>query len=99
MSVILISPNEAILLIAKQAKEKRLSMNLTQLSLAQRSGVSYGTLKKFERTGKISLESLLQIALILGCLTEFTKLFQTPTKKTISLDEIINQKNRQRGRK
>ena len=54
-------PHEITMLMAARVKAKRLTMNLSQVSLAEHSGVSYGTLKKFERTGQISLESLLKL--------------------------------------
>lgn len=86
--------------IAKRAREKRLSLNLSQFQLSQRSGVSLGTLKKFEGSGKISLESLLKLSLVLDCLEDFSKLFgPKPLEKIKSLDELINQKVRKRGRK
>jgi transcriptional regulator with XRE-family HTH domain len=95
----LTTPREMAELIAKRAQTKRLSLNLSQQTLAQRSGVSYGALKKFERTGKISLESLLKLALVLGCLEEFKELFaETSPERAISLNEIINDKKRKRGR-
>jgi hypothetical protein len=56
------TPKEVALEIAKRAREKRLSLNLSQKTLAERSGVSLGSLKKFEQRGKISLESLLQMS-------------------------------------
>ena len=59
-------PSEILLIIAKQARELRLEKNLTQEGLAKRSGVSLASIKRFERLGKISLESLLEIALVLG---------------------------------
>ena len=58
MSIMFKTPNEMGLLIAKQLKARRLSLNMSQKSLSERSGVSHSTLKNFERTGKISLESL-----------------------------------------
>jgi len=67
--------------------------------LAERSGVSYGVLKKFERTRKISLESLLKLALTLGSLIAFKDLFKaTPPEQLRSLDALINEKKRKRGR-
>ena len=71
MSIILKSPNEVTKEIAKRVQQKRLSYNWSQNTLASRSGVSYGTLKKFERTGQISLESLLKIALVLDSIKKF----------------------------
>ena len=43
-------------------KQKRLQYDLTQVGLANRSGVSLGSIKRFEATGQISLESLLKIS-------------------------------------
>ena len=82
MSFILKSQQEIIQDIALRAKAKRLEQNLTQQGLSVRSGVSLGTVKRFERFGEISLKSLIDIALVLGCLDDFEELFkvnQTPT--------------------
>lgn len=99
MTFIFMTPNEMALHLAKAAKDKRLAINLSQQSLSDRSGVSYSVIKKFEHTGKISLESLLKLALILGCFKEFLELFKpTSPEKLASLDDIINQKTRKRGR-
>ncbi len=86
--------------LAKSAREKRLSLNLSQQSLSQTSGVSYSVIKKFELTGKISLESLLKIAAALSCLNNFSEVFKcdTPLSAT-TLDELMKQKTRKRGRK
>ncbi|MCB9326166.1 MAG: helix-turn-helix transcriptional regulator [Lewinellaceae bacterium] len=50
-------------------------MKLSQLQLAEKSGVSLGSIKRFEQTGKISFESLLTLAHILGRLSEFESIF------------------------
>ena len=42
--------------------------------MAERSGVSLGSLKRFEITGKISLDSLLKLTHLLGRLNEFDNL-------------------------
>ena len=96
MSFILKSKQEIIQDIALRAKAKRLEQNLTQQGLSVRSGVSLGTIKRFERFGEISLKSLIDIALVLGCLDDFEELFkvnQTPT----SLFENNTDKQRKRG--
>lgn len=100
MNEILISPAELLLKISKLAREKRLSLNLSQQTLSKSSGVSYAVIKKFESTGKISLESLLKIAMALGSLNEFTDLFKINNSEIFtSLDELITKKTRKRGRK
>jgi transcriptional regulator with XRE-family HTH domain len=79
---------------------KRLSLNLSQQNLSLRSGVSLGSIKRFERTGKISLESLLKLALVLKSLEPFNSLFaQDPLQSLPSLDAILKQVPRKRGRK
>ena len=100
MAIILKSPHELAATIAIQAKEKRLALNLSQKTLSDRSGVKYGTLRKFERTGQISLESLLKLALVLDALDEFDNLFTNANHNPyVSLDKLIKTKSRKRGRK
>jgi transcriptional regulator with XRE-family HTH domain len=62
--------------IAHRAREKRLTLNVTQSELALRSGVSLASLKRFESTGRIAFASLLHIALVLGNLADFEHLFR-----------------------
>jgi transcriptional regulator with XRE-family HTH domain len=58
---------------ADRFKARRLALNFTQEELAARSGVSWSSLKRFEREGLIALDSLLKIALVLSCLNDFEK--------------------------
>ncbi|MCW5589599.1 MAG: helix-turn-helix transcriptional regulator [Legionellales bacterium] len=93
------SPFEMAREIAKKAQHKRLQLNLSQQTLSEKSGVSYGTLKKFEQKGQISLESLLKIALVLGEMDTFEHLFsQGKDALPSSLDELLEDKSRKRGR-
>ncbi len=79
-------------------KQKRLFLNLTQEGLSKRSGVTLGSLKRFESSGHISLESLLKLSFILECLDDFQNI-ANPTKIINSIDDIINTKKntKQRG--
>lgn len=100
MSIFLLTPHEIAEVIAHQVQTKRLSLNFSQKTLAERSGVSYGVIKKFERTGKISLESLLKLALILDSIEGFQDLFKEEAlENAVSLDQILKDKKRKRGRK
>jgi transcriptional regulator with XRE-family HTH domain len=47
---------------------------MSQEEMAERSGVSLGSLKRFENTGKISLDSLLKLMHLLGRLKEFNNI-------------------------
>jgi len=69
------TPQEIRQEIAARAKERRLALNISQMELAERSGVSLGSVKRFESSGLVSLSSLLEIALVLGCLDDFACLF------------------------
>lgn len=87
--------------IASHVRTKRLDFNYSQKTLSEKSGVSYGVLKKFEQTGQISLESLLQLALALEATDDFKEIFTKLRPKTImSLDDLIKEGKgtRKRGR-
>ena len=96
MSFILKSQQEVMQEIATRAKDKRLEQNLTQEGLALRSGVSLGSIKRFERTGEISLKSLIDIALDLGCLDDIDALIADNAPRG-SLFENKEEKKRKRG--
>tara|TARA_Y100000310_G_C20183702_1_gene579361 strand:- start:121 stop:348 length:228 start_codon:yes stop_codon:yes gene_type:complete len=57
--------------MALKVKTLRKEQSITQSALSKKSGVSYGSIKRFETTGQISLESLLKIAHVLGRLEDF----------------------------
>ncbi len=100
ISINMITPWEMQKAIASKARDLRLELNLTQQTLSEKSGVSYGSLKKFEQTGQISLESLLKLAVILGCIDDFNALFALKcAEDVLSLDELIEHGKRKRGRK
>ncbi len=100
ISVNIVTPQEMQKAIASRARDLRLELNLSQQTLSEKSGVSYGSLKKFEQTGQISLESLLKLAVILGCMDDFKTLFaQRSAEKALSLDDMLEHGKRKRGRK
>jgi transcriptional regulator with XRE-family HTH domain len=70
--------------IAVRHKLVRKSHNLSQAELAARSGVSLGSLKRFETTGQISFESLLKLAYFLDRLSDFDGVFLTENQDKIA---------------
>ncbi len=76
--------------IAKSLIKKRKSKKLSRQILADRSGVSYGSLRRFEESGQISLENLLKIARHLDCLGQFKNLFSID--EYTSLDDLRKDK-------
>jgi transcriptional regulator with XRE-family HTH domain len=80
---------------------RRLAMNLSQEGLAKRSGVSFGSLKRFERTGLIAFDSLLKLALVLDCLGDFDRVAADDDGALAgrSLDDILAESRpRKKGR-
>lgn len=62
--------------LATKAQQLRKKNGISQLELSKRSGVSFGSLKRFETSGHISLESLLKLAYFFNRLEDFTLVFQ-----------------------
>lgn len=74
--------------IADRIVRLRKRKKISQKELAVRSGVSLGSLKRFEQTGEISLKSLTMLAIALGVEGELDTLFsEVPFE---SIEEIIN---------
>lgn len=65
------SPKEIMILLSKNIIALRKQEKMTQKELSKRSGVAYASIRKFESTGIISLESLLKICEALKRLTDF----------------------------
>lgn len=71
------TPLEAGKALAERHKLLRKKLHLSQKEMAERSGVSLGSLKRFENTGKISLEALLKLAHLSRRLKDFDTIFQS----------------------
>ena len=82
------SPKEMNQLIATRIRSIRKKKNISQQSLSEKSGVSYGSIKRFEQSGEISLISLTKIAIALEVSGELENLFED--MPILSIEEIIN---------
>ncbi len=78
--------------IAERMVQLRKRKKLSQKSLALRSGVSLGSLKRFEQTGEISLQSLTKIAIALEVEGELEELFSKVP--FASIEEVIQTQTR-----
>ena len=75
--------------IAQRFVSIRKSKKVSQQRLSILSGVSYASIRRFEKTGDISLSSLVKLALALQLYDDLDNLFQLhPTYK--SIEEIIH---------
>lgn len=85
--------------LAARLKALRLARGWKQTTLAQRSGVSLASLRRFEESGRISLQSLLELAFALNRLDDFEALFQGPPASTLAeLEAGEKRPARKRGR-
>ena len=75
-------------IIASRIRKIRRRRKISQAELSKRSGVSLGSLKRFEQTGEISLKSLTNIAIALDIEDELLSLFEEAP--FLSIEEIIN---------
>ena len=76
--------------LAQRVRNIRKRRSISQQKLAAMSGVSYGSIKRFESTGQISLLSLTKIATALGMAEELRQLFtQVPY---LTLEEVMNER-------
>jgi len=83
------TPNDIMQELQAKFKKRRKSLGYTQSELATRSGVSLGSLKRFEGSGQISLESLLKLALVLECLGDFSAICCEEEERFVSMDDLI----------
>ena len=73
--------------LAAKLRQRRLDERLTQEGLSRRSGVSLGTLKKFERTGRISLVSFVSLVIALREERAFENFLQE--RKFETLEQVL----------
>jgi transcriptional regulator with XRE-family HTH domain len=90
------SPEKILSGIAARVKQQRLTIKLTQAELSKRAGLPLATYRRFERTGEISLRSLIMLAIVLSETENFSKLFSS--EKYSSIDDLLEKNNtRKRG--
>lgn len=83
------TPKEIDKLIAERVRNVRKRRKISQKKLSERSGVSLGSVKRFESTGDISLVSLTKIAIALEMEGDMEALFENVP----FLEEVINERN------
>lgn len=92
------TPDDTARMLADRLRELRLSRGWTRDDLAERSGVTFGSLKRFETSAEISLSNLLKLCFVLQALDDFNKLLLLPEPLTMADVEKRLQK-RKRGKR
>ena len=80
---------ELDLKLAQRIRNIRKRRSISQEKLAFMSGVSYGSVKRFESTGQISLLSLTKLAIALDIADELRNIFSEVPYRDIQ--EVINE--------
>ena len=75
--------------LAGRIRGIRKRRSISQKKLSEMSGVSYGSIKRFETTGQISLLSLTNLAFALNEVDEIRNLFTDVPYQ--SIQEVINE--------
>src|SRR5215510_2750382 len=85
--------------LASRIRALRLARGWKQATLAERSGVSLASLRRFEESGRVALESLLALAFALGRLDDFDGVFAAPPASSLAeLEAAEVRPSRRRGR-
>jgi len=82
-----LTANEILTEMARRVQDVRIQAGLRQKDLAEKAGVSLGTLRRFERTGDVGMETIVKVAIALDKEREFLALF--PPSDPRSLDEVL----------
>ena len=76
--------------LAARIRQIRKRRGISQQQLSEDSGVSLGSLKRFESTGQISLLSLTKLAMALDCADEIRNLFtEIPY---LTMEEVLRER-------
>lgn len=90
MSFIWETPEEIDLALAHRLSRIRKRRKLSQQELSEKSNVSYGSIKRFETSGQISLISLTKICVALDCADEIRNLFTNVEYS--SIEEVLHER-------
>ena len=82
------TPNDIAKELVEKIKQYRKKLKISQTQLATKSGVSLGSIKRFEAKYEISLNSFIKILIALNLEQDLENLF---TQKCYnSIEEVIN---------
>ena len=90
MAFIWETPEEINMALAQRLSRIRKRRNISQQQLSEKSNVSFGSIKRFETSGQISLISLTKLCVALGCVDEIRNLFTNV--EYASIEEVIRER-------
>lgn len=90
-------PEEILQTLGSRLRMQRLAQQLTQRDLALMAGLSLGALRKLERDGQCSLETLIRAAQALGLIDELEDLFVLKRQSIAQMEQAEKVSQRQRA--
>lgn len=90
------TPLDIAKIISANVRKRRKELKLSQEDLSKKSGVSLGSVKRFENSHQISLISLIKIAFAIDCSDELSGLFSR--KRYASIGDIIKEDGKRERR-
>jgi len=97
MSFILSTSSEVQRALGSRLRIQRLSQGLPQSELAARAGLSPGAIRKLERDGSSSLETLVKVVHALGLITELDELFRLRALSIAQMEKNAQTAQRRRA--
>ena len=85
--MVLKSPNEIALDVAKRFRKVRKTKGITIKELSERSGVPYSTIRRFESTGELSFVALAKLSVAMNEDGQIEALFAD--YRPSSIEEVI----------
>ncbi len=99
MNFISATAEEILRELASRLRAQRLAQGLPQLELAQMAGLSLGAVRKLERNGQSSLETLIRVVQALGLSAELETLFAAQATSIADMQRAAAVHPRQRARR
>lgn len=84
------TPTEIGDILGERLKTQRLSLNLTQVALAEKAGIGVSTVARIESGQGGTLDNMIRIAIALGMINHFAQLFEVMPS---SIEDIIAKQN------
>lgn len=72
------SKSAVLVMLGERLRDHRLSQNLSQKMLSDRSGVAYSTLRKIESTGKGAMDDYVAVLMSLGLVDQLDQFLPVP---------------------
>ena len=85
------TPEEINMALAQRLSRIRKRRKLSQQALSEKSNVSFGSIKRFETSGQISLISLTKLCVALECVDEIKNMFTNVEYG--SVEEVLRERS------